>query len=320
MNSSASVAYLDIGTAVTSLTITHDDTSTCHQQRTPATVARSKRLLYRGEVCHPSRASSTGTREYGGLDEYSLVLDTYLRTLCESFLLSHAVDHMVLLVDPSDTREFLLYALHFLSAIVPSHVSVSSASCPVFVAAVAGVGRHAVVVDLGNSITRLVPILHCEEVKELWCGVVGVGIGARLRSANVSNDSAVSSTALRPFPTWPDTLQSLLDEYLLLRMEVELGEGEEGGGDNVPEGEGVAQSSQRIAARHKGDQLTYMERFTSSLEEAMEDLIRRVRTRGMGVVLSTWIIAGGGAHIPSVRNFVGYLLSLHVPEAIIVWT
>lgn len=348
MNSATSVAYISIGLVFTSVTVAQADTSTHHQQRTPSAVARSKKTLHRGGgSIFP--ASSSAVDE----DAPSLVLDLYLRTLCESFQIPYIVDHMVLLVDPTDSKEFITHVLRFLSVVAPSHVSVSSVSSPVFVAAMAGVGRDAVVVDLGHTFTRLVPILHCEEVKSLWMVVQGVGVGSHClplktngASGGVADQSSFQQEEEPPssgpaiVPTWSHSLQTLLDDYLGLRLQRDDELEEEGaasrpGNGNGPwvgevrDGQGgshaavaspaVLQASDRIAAQHATEELEYMERFTTSLEEGVEELIRRARARGMGTVLNTWIITGGGAQLPSVKNFLGYILSLLVPEAILIW-
>lgn len=311
---SSPVAYLYIGTRLTLLIRTHDETSKTHQLQTPPLIALSKTRLYR-----------RSTLKKG--DEPNLVaaLDIFLRSLWDSFDLQF-MSHIILLVDLNDTPEFKCHVLRWLNAVIPLGSTLASLSYPLFVWTVAdivqstksevendGSGEPAVVMDLGHSMTRVVPILHGTPVQEMLFCTFGVGkltTGVRSDGPAKSFCATLSLDFQRFIESYVD-VAVYVDEMIKERGEVALQDDA-----FIAEVDGYRQEM-REGKSHQ--ELLRLERFIDGLENVILKIKQNSSKVGIGAALSTWIITGGGAHILALRRLLFYLLGKHLPESMMVW-
>eukprot|EP00796_Vickermania_ingenoplastis_P009149 gene9149-6430_t len=281
----ALVGYVGIGSCRTRLTLVTPDSSALHEQATPPRVERAKHRSYR----------------YPEEEGHSLVLDRYLRCLWDSFNL-HLVEHVILLVDVTDPIEYVEHVLRWMSAAARRGTSVSSLSTPLYAAALHGVGSEGIVVDIGHTFTRLVPILYRTEVRELLCCAPGIGAGMPKPETASAGPGTPSS--------WTPGLARLLDVYLAMRIQLDDA-GDENGVVSAMRSEAAA-----VTAASSPADCRFIESFAAGVEDAMSSLMDGAQRKGMPQVLQSWVLVGGGADIPSIRNFVGYLVSTRCPEAI----
>lgn len=311
--STSQVCYICIGTRLTVLVHTHDNTSSTHQLQTPLLIALSKTHLYR-------HAPSLGKREYN----LQVTLDNFLRNLWDSFYLQF-FPQIVFLFDVTDTQEFKYHILRWFHALASPCTTVSSLFYPCFVCSMADVawkeksevgnnftGEHAVVVDLGYSWTRLVPILHGIPVQEMVFCTLGMG--------SLNQGICRSGPASNFRTTLKAEHQMILEDYvdLVLYIEEQIGiKGEEA----LKEDSFVAEVDARSNEIREGkslEELSTIESFIDGLEDIVIRTKQSALKKGIGVVLSTWVVTGGGSHIPAVNCYLGYLLSKHLPESMLV--
>lgn len=290
------VAYIDIGSLHTQLIITDATTSHVHVQLTPPAVARAKRQCYRDQ-----RVSLLVT------------LDSYLRSLWDSYMLQR-VQHLVLVMNPTDNPEYVMHAVRWLTkGQTLMRSTVHSVTFPLYAAAQHGVDSDAVVVDFGHALTRMVPILHHHEMRELLRTSAGMGEGVFMWA----DESAT------PPSTWSPPLQSLLDSYLRLLILV----------DEASGGEGEEKMSQEALASLQGQSaaiqvdyppraLAFIEHFAEGVDRAVSYLVSAARAEGVGEVLGTWVVAGGGASLPCIRNYFGYIAEKYAgaEDPVVIWT
>lgn len=308
------VCYICIGTRLTVLVHTHDSTSSTYQLQTPFLIALAKRHLYR-------HASSAGNREYN----LQVTLDNFLRNLWDSYYLQF-FSHIVFLFDMTDTQEFKYHTLRWFHALISPGSAVSSLSYPCFVCSMADVarreeneegnnfnGEHAVVIDLGYSWTRLVPILHGIPVQEMvFCTL---GMGSLSQGMRGTGPASNFRTTLHP------KHQMFLEDYvdLVLYVEEQIKKrGEEALKEDLFVAEVDARSNE-IREGKSLEELSAIESFIDGLEDIVIRTKQSALRKGIGVVLSTWVVTGGGAHVPAVNCYLGYLLGKHLPESMLVW-
>lgn len=266
------MAFLIIGIAHTRITITDAGTERArrHEQHTPRDVAKAKRRIHR------NRSALRG-------DRHVQCLETYLRTLWDSFHLE-LIPHLVLLTDATDTPEYVWHAQRWVSAMHHSKGSFMTLRFPLYAAALYGVGSACVVVDVGYSSMRLVPLLHRDEVGVLRRYAAGVD-------------------------TWSLRRTSLLEAY----MSAELLHGDEAMTARLAEVEAWL-------AAASPEEREWVSIFVEGLEEAIRSLVQAARSRGQAEVLSTWVIVGGGAAIEAVRNVLAVKIEAQWPDAILIWS
>lgn len=310
----SSVIYISIGTKLTVIVHTHDETSSTHQLQTPDVISLAKTSLYR----NPPLVESNKTN-------LEAALDNFLRSIWDSFHLQF-VPHIVLLVDVTDTLEFKCHVLRWLSVVIPFGSTVTALSYPIFVYTVANVTqkrkvgaeydgymRHAVVIDLGHTSTRIVPILHGTPVQEMTFFTLGMG---RFTSRVFSEGPAKSFCR-----TLSLELQETLESYVDLAIYVEEAikdKGEKALMENSFIAE-VDARSQEIKEQNSPQELSYIEGFIDGLEHAVIRMKQNASRAGIRAALNIWLITGGGAHILAVNRLLGFLLGKHLPDSMMVW-
>lgn len=279
-----SVAYIRIGSQWTDITIQYGagrDTSTNYCIPTPREVRRAKYQIYRD-------ASQT--------DSAGAVLDQYLLSVWDSFHLQ-TVHDVVMLTHFTEPKCFVCHVLRWFTACQHrvSSGTVSALEFSLFTAAMHGVGSECVVVDFGSTYTRVMPVLHRAEVTSLAISTKGI-------SSSFSKED----------------FTRLLEHYLFLLI---LCDEAESGEDATPVAPVMIDTwAGEAASSCAADLCEAVEQYACGMEEAILNFIARARSTGMGCVLRTWILAGGGAASSSVRNYCGYILSKYVPQSIVIWT
>lgn len=290
-----STAYINIGTAFTSLTITNGESSTFHEQCTPVAISIAKKRVIR----------------FADEERWSVELDRYLRCLWMSFHLQE-IRYVVFVRDITDMNEFVLYVLKWIHAFKGACSTVSTVSFPLFSAALSGVGQHSVVVDLGASCTRLTAVHFSLVVSEAAVYTVGVGTVAQRALSKTCHPASLSAD-------WNEGMAFLLDAYIhACYMEEKKAKKEIARDSAFVESQGGSEELPYALLSSSHHTVVPIDEFTTGLDNAIDFFIQNIRSKGMGVVLHSWIITGGGRNIPSVVDYVGFLLSKKIPDASLI--
>lgn len=193
------LGYLNIGTHATKVILASNGSSSIHVQPTPAAVARLKKQLYRTDC------------------DDSSVVNSFLHSLWNSLHLQ-LQKKVILLTDATDSADFVCYVLRWISTrYEASRCRETIDTCPfsVYSTHVLGVNEDCVVVDMGYSMIRFVPIMYETELQHMVFTSPGIGYLPDSRSqlleaflaksiaakSSVSEQtvSEIESTALRHF-------------------------------------------------------------------------------------------------------------------------